>query len=106
MHYPLGVSLSEGKSFVFPEITGWRQNGEIQTFVPKTLYEYIDGAADLYLTYDFEELKVGEYSNDKKASVTVEVYRQKSPTLAFGVYSQERPSNPSFGEYGSSGIHR
>lgn len=81
--------------FKFPEIAGWNQSGEVQTYLPKTLYEYIDGGADLYLTYDFEELKVAEYSNDKKASVTVEVYRQKSPTLAFGVYSQERPSNPS-----------
>ena len=46
---------------------------------------------------------MGEYSNDKKASVTVEVYRQKSPTLAFGVYSQERPSNPSLVSMGAQG---
>ena len=96
----LGIILvwfsgAAAKDIQFPEITGWKQTGEVQTFLPKTLYEYIDGGADLYLTYDFEELKVAEYSNDKKASVTVEVYRQKSPTLAFGVYSQERPSNPS-----------
>jgi hypothetical protein len=94
------LSLASGSNlaaadFKFPEITGWNQSGEVQTFLPKTLYEYIDGGADLYLTYDFEELKVAEYSNDKKASVTVEVYRQTSPILAFGVYSQERPSNPS-----------
>ncbi len=87
----------------FPEVAGWKLSEDVQTFVPKTLYEYIDGAADLYLTYDFEELKVGEYSNDKKASVTVEIYRQKSPTLAFGVYSQERPSNPSLLSMGAQG---
>jgi len=95
--------MAEAKDFQFPEITGWKLSEDVQTFVPKTLYEYIDGAADLYLTYDFEELKVGEYSNDKKASVTVEVYRQKSPTLAFGVYSQERPSNPSLVSMGAQG---
>ena len=32
MHHPLGVSISEGKSFVFPEIIRWKQSGEIQTF--------------------------------------------------------------------------
>ena len=51
---------SEAKDLKFPEIPGWKQSGEIQTFTPKTLYEYINGAADLYLSYDFEELKVAE----------------------------------------------
>lgn len=97
------VSASIAKDIQFPEVAGWKLSEDVQTFVPKTLYEYIDGAADLYLTYDFEELKVGEYSNDKKASVTVEVYRQKSPTLAFGVYSQECPSNPSLVSMGAQG---
>jgi hypothetical protein len=97
------VSGSIAGEIQFPEVAGWKLSEDVQTFVPKTLYEYIDGAADLYLTYDFEELKVGEYSNDKKASVTVEVYRQKSSTLAFGVYSQERPSNPSLLSMGTQG---
>jgi hypothetical protein len=81
---------AEAKDFKFPEITGWKQSGEIQTFVPKTLYEYINGAADLYIMYDFQELKVVEYLNEKKASVIVEVYRHKTATHAFGIYSQER----------------
>jgi hypothetical protein len=98
-----GFSGSVAKDIQFPEVAGWKLSEDVQTFVPKTLYEYIDGAADLYLTYDFEELKVGEYSNDKKGSVTVEIYRQKSPTLAFGVYSQERPSNPSLVSMGAQG---
>jgi hypothetical protein len=97
------VSGSAAKDIQFPEVIGWKLSEGVQTFVPKTLYEYIDGAADLYLTYDFEELKVGEYSNDRKGSVTVEVYRQKSPTLAFGVYSQERPSNLSLVSMGAQG---
>ncbi len=84
------VSGSVAMEVKFPEIPGWKQSVEVQTFLPKTLYEYIDGAGDLYLAYDFEELKVAEYSNGKKASVTVEVYRHRTPTLAFGIYSEER----------------
>jgi hypothetical protein len=103
MHHPLGVTISEGKSFIFPEIIGWKQSGEIQTFMPKTLYEYIDGAADLYLAYDFEELRVAEYLNDKKASVSVEIYRHKSSIDAFGIYSQERPSDANYLNIGAQG---
>ena len=99
----LWASNSDGKIFGFPEVTGWRQSGEIQTFVPKTLFEYINGGADLYLSYDFQELKVAEYSNEKKASVTIEVYRHKTPIHAFGIYSQERLSDANFLDIGSQG---
>lgn len=103
MHHSSGVAAAEGKSFRFPEITGWKQSGEAQTFLPKTLYEYINGAADLYLAYDFEELKVAEYLDDKKATVTIEVYRHKSPTDAFGIYSQERLPDANYLNIGAQG---
>jgi len=99
----LWASGGEAKDFKFPEITGWKQSGEIQTFIPKTLFEYINGAADLYIMYDFQELKVAEYLNEKKASVIVDVYRHKTPTHAFGIYSQERLSNANFVDIGVQG---
>ena len=93
----------EAKDFKFPEIAGWRQSGEVQTFSPKTLFEYINGDADLYLMYDLQELKVTEYLNEKKASVIVDVYRHKTPTHAFGIYSQERLPNANFLDIGAQG---
>lgn len=93
---PLWASGAEGKSSLFPEIEGWRQSGEIQTFLPRNLYDYINGGADLYLKYDFQELKVAEYQGDQKAAVTVEIYRHKTPDHAFGIYSQERLSGANY----------
>jgi hypothetical protein len=93
---PEWASPSDLKEFVFPEVAGWKRSGEIQTFSPKTLYEYIDGAADLYLMYDFQALKVAEYQNEKKSSVTVDVYFHKTPIHAFGIYSQERLPDANF----------
>jgi hypothetical protein len=94
---------AEAKDFKFPEVAGWKQSAEIQTFIPKTLFEYINGAADLYITYDFQELKVAEYLNEKKASVIVDVYCHKTPIHAFGIYSQERLSNANFLDIGAQG---
>jgi len=95
----------EAKEFVFPEISGWKKSGEVQPFNPKNLYEYINGAADLYLTYDFEELKVMDYENEKKAQVTVDVYRHKTPLHAFGIYSQERLPKANFLDIGIQGYY-
>ena len=58
---------AEAQGFKFPEITGWKQSGEIQTFSPKTLFEYINGDADLYLMYDLQELKVSGISKRKES---------------------------------------
>lgn len=100
---PLWASSSGGKSFPFPEIPGWKQTGKIQTFLPHNLYDCINGGADLYLKYDFQELKVAEYLNDKKASVTIEIYRHRTPTHAFGIYSQERLANAKYIDIGAQG---
>jgi hypothetical protein len=48
---------------LFPVLAGWTQQNAIQKYNPDNLYEYINGAADLYLTYDFQELQVAEYLN-------------------------------------------
>ncbi len=100
---PPTVLGSDWGKFKFSEVVGWQQSGEIQTFIPKSLFEYINGAADLYIMYDFQELKVAEYKNEKKASVIVEVYRHKTPTHAFGIYSQERHPKANFINVGAQG---
>ena len=53
--------------------------------------------------YDFQELKVAEYENDKKASVTIDVYRHKNTIYAFGIYSQERLPNANYINVGVQG---
>jgi hypothetical protein len=99
----LWASGERGGTYSFPEMAGWKQSGEIQIFSRANLYDYIDGGADLYLKYDFQELKVAEYQIDQKASVTIEVYRHKTPILAFGIYSQERLNNANYLEVGAQG---
>jgi hypothetical protein len=94
---------SDSTPFTFPEVEGWKLSGEMQTFLPDDLYQYIDGGADLYLTYDFQDLKVMEYQNEKAATVTVDVYRHETPYDSFGVYSQERPPSPVFLAVGAQG---
>jgi len=98
-----GSSRAEAKDFVFPEVSGWKKAKLPLVFSPDKLYEYINGAADLYLRYEFQELKVAEYQDEKKAFVTVEIYRHKTPLSAFGVYSQERLANAKFLDIGAQG---
>lgn len=95
----------EGKPITLPEIRGWKLEGKPQVFSPETLYEYINGAADLYLDYEFQELTVTEYQGEKKAGVIIEVYRHRDPTQAFGIYSQERLADARYLDLGAQGYY-
>jgi len=88
---------------VLPEMDGWKKSEQVQIYKPATLYEYINGAAELYLSYNFQELQVGEYQNEKNASIIVEVYRHQTTNDAFGIYSQERPTEGQFLNIGAQG---
>jgi hypothetical protein len=57
-------SGAEGKGQVAPKITlpveaaGWKWDGKESTYTSRTVFDYIDGAAELYLAYGFQGLKV------------------------------------------------
>jgi len=80
----LWASGGEGGTYSFPEMAGWKQSGEIQIFSRANLYDYINGGADLYLKYDFQELKVADYVNDRKASVPLKFTAIKPPSTLSG----------------------
>jgi len=81
---------------LLPEVRGWLWSEEPQTYFPGTLFEYINGASEAYLGYDFKELLVAQYQQTgSEAMVTVEIYDMGSPLNAFGIFSSERyPENP------------
>ena len=93
------------KSFFQPKYDQWQLSDSIRVYNPDNLYDYIDGAADAYLSYDFEELLVATYNGTNEKYITVEIYRHKTPTHAFGIYALERPTSDKFYNIGAQGYH-
>jgi len=75
----------------FPQIDGWKMTGSPARYTPENLFEYVDGAADAFLQFDFEELLTANYANANKVEVTVDIYHHRDAVRAFGMYTQERP---------------
>lgn len=90
-------------SDIFPETEGWKKSDDIRIFNANNLWDIINGAADLYIQYDFQELQIAEYTNKEKATIVVEIYRHRDPACAFGIYSQERPEKGNFITVGGQG---
>ncbi|MEW6113347.1 MAG: DUF6599 family protein [Thermodesulfobacteriota bacterium] len=72
------------------EAAGWMWNGKEMKYNSKTVFEYIDGAAELYLAYGFQGLTVRKFEKSSQPSITVEVYEMASSEDAYGVFSFER----------------
>ncbi len=76
---------------LLPRIDGWKLTEDPQIYNPDTLFEYIDGAAEAYLGYDFQQLLVSNYEKEgTESAVTVEIYDMGSALNAFGIFSSER----------------
>jgi len=70
----------------------WRLVGDNYSYLPDTLYNYINGAADLFISYGFVSLAGGEYHrvSDKQGNVTVDIYDMGCTLNAFGVFQSKR----------------
>ncbi len=91
-------------SALLPRLPGWSLSEAPRGFSPGTLFEYINGAAENYLSYGFRELIVGDFKKDgSTASLTVEVYDMGDETRAFGIYSSERYPESPFLDIGTQG---
>ncbi|HDZ25578.1 MAG TPA: hypothetical protein ENH65_03595, partial [Candidatus Aminicenantes bacterium] len=77
--------------FLLPDVVTWKIPESPQDYFPEILFEYINGAAEIYLSYDFKELTVGQYEKgDSNASLIIEIYDMGTEINSFGIYSAER----------------
>ena len=81
-------ALAADDSAILPPdglVAGWKKVDATKRFTQADLYGYIDGGAELFLEYGFEQLTVQKYRNGTD-EFTVEAYRMTDPAAAGGVY--------------------
>jgi hypothetical protein len=71
---------------------------------PESLYQQIDGGADVYLLYDFKSLLHQDFKSGA-AEVTVDIYEMGKSEDAFGIYAAERSPTYKFISIGGEGYH-
>jgi hypothetical protein len=71
------------------EAAGWKWDGKEMKYDSRTLFKYINGAAELYLAYGFQNLTVRRFVRSNQPSLMVELYEMASSEDAYGVFSFE-----------------
>ena len=87
----VGVTMPYSVGRALPDRAGeWVRAPQIQMFNPGDLWEHINGAAEQYLAYGFQDLATTRYTSDKtRTAVVAEIYRMADARGAFGIYRQE-----------------
>jgi hypothetical protein len=86
------------------EVAGWRVSQAPRSFTSDDLWELINGAADGYVTYGFQEVVTADYEQAGTGrEAVIDIYRMKDPLNAFGKYSEERNPDYRFLDIGNEG---
>lgn len=72
------------------EINGWKAETPDGIYDRKTLFDYIDGGAEVYLAYGFQKMLARRFVKENEPSITLDIFDMGSPEDAFGVYSFEQ----------------
>jgi hypothetical protein len=91
---PMAMAQEKGKmepEAVFPaEVSGWRWDGKENHYNRKTIFDYINGAGELYIAYNFIGVKVRRFEKSGQPPITAEIFDMGTSEDAFGVFSFER----------------
>lgn len=82
-------------SIDLPQSLGtWSRAKPVKKITSKNIFDYMNGAGELYLAYHFDHLEVLEYSAEKQQNILVELYFMKSSDDAYGLLSQDWSGEP------------
>jgi hypothetical protein len=85
-------------------VSGWAMSQKPRSFKAANLWEFIDGAADGYLAYGFQEVVSADYAQEGTGyQAVVDIYQMRDPLNAFGIYTQERNAESQFLKIGNEG---
>ena len=74
------------------QISNWTRVESSVTYDRETIFDYINGAGEVYRSYDFGEVLISRYTSQDKPEVTVELFDMGNPSDAYGVFSYARES--------------
>jgi hypothetical protein len=87
------------------ELHGWTVSQGPIVHSPETLFEYLNGGAERYLSHGFRQLLHVRYQHgdDPLACVTLDIYDMGSELGAFGIYSAARSAGMEIRPWGAEG---
>lgn len=75
--------------FLPKELEGWRATGPDEAYDSESIFDYIDGAGEVYRAYNFRSLGVRRFEKPGQPAIIVDFFDMGSPADAFGVFTHD-----------------
>lgn len=76
-------------------IADWKISTPAQTYRPDNLFDLVDGQADAFFAYNFQQVTTQRYTNAEGTLLNVEVWQLAQPVDAYGLFTLNRAGTPS-----------
>jgi hypothetical protein len=85
-------------------VSGVSGMGEIAEYAGETLYDFLNGGAEIYFDYGIVSIASSEYRGAADRGIEVSIYDMGSAAGAFGIYSNIRYAGADFVDVGNEGM--
>lgn len=86
------------------QVGGFAAEGPDATYDRKTIFDYIDGGAEVYLAYDMRGCLSRRYAAPGEPAVVLDLFDMGTPPEAFGAFTLDRDGEPL--KVGEDGLSR
>jgi hypothetical protein len=76
-------------------VPGWTPTGEIQVYDSENLFDLVNGQAEVFFAYTYEQTTVQQYQDAAGTIITIEVWQTALPVDAYGLFSSYVAGSPS-----------
>ncbi|MGA2587281.1 MAG: DUF6599 family protein [Candidatus Aminicenantales bacterium] len=83
------TSADRLKSFLPGDVLGWKAEDKDQLYDPQTIFDYIDGAGEIYRAYDFKALLSRRLRKPGNSDIVIDFFDMGSAHDAFGVFTND-----------------
>ena len=77
------------KDLLPQEIHGWKVKGKDEMYHPETIFDYIDGAGEVYRSYNFKLLLARRFSKEGQPDIIADLFDMATSRDAFGVFTHD-----------------
>lgn len=71
------------------EINGWKAETKDDLYDPQTIFDYIDGAGEVYRAYNFKLLLARRFTKEGQPDIIADLFEMTSSKDAFGVFTHD-----------------
>src|SRR5512138_162934 len=75
-------------------VSGWDAAEAVQTYGREDLFNLVDGQADAFFAYGFEQVAVQRYQNTAGTRLNVEIWQLANPADAYGLFHSGMAGQP------------